>query len=312
MRVLIFACLILFASCDSIVFKRFLEFTHKYNKVYSSMEEFNQKFEVFKNNLIEILAEDDFEGPHILGITQFSDLTKQEFAKQYLTLKTPVTSWCHSGEKFLAPKSTLTSLDWRTKGGVSPVKNQGQCGSCWAFSAVGFLESQSLIVDMKARTYSEQQLVDCDHLGDQGCNGGLMQTAMEYIQQKGIESDTDYPYRARKQTCQYSQAKTKATVDNIKCYEKISNAQMQQMLATVGPLAIAVDASTFQFYRGGILQCKGTALNHGVLLIGFTQDTWIIKNSWGTGWGEDGFVRTNNKVGYNCGTGTYVVTAILK
>ncbi len=105
---------------------------------------------------------------------------------------------------------------------------------------------------------------------------------MEYIQQQGIESDSDYPYRSRKQICQYSQAKTKTTVGNIKCFEKLSYAKLQQMLATAGPLANAVDAKFFQFYRGGVLQCRRSSLYHGVLLVGFTQDTWIIKNTWRT------------------------------
>jgi C1A family cysteine protease len=285
-----------------------MEFTAKYDKVYGSMEEFNQKFENFKNNLIEILAEDDFEGPHTMGITKFSDLTKAEFKSQYLTLQTP-NSWCQPGLQFQG--EAPASMDWRDKNGVSPVKDQGQCGSCWAFSAVGYLESQSLIKNQKLVTYSEQQLVDCDHLGDQGCNGGLMQTALKYVQANGIESDKDYPYRARDQSCSFDKSKVIAKTSNIKCYEGVQTNTIQGYVASVGPLSIAVDASSFQSYHGGVLQCRGSSLNHGVLLVGYTQDSWIVKNSWGKNWGEKGFVRVSNKSGANCGIGAYIVTSDL-
>jgi cathepsin F len=303
-------CITMIAADQSIVFKKFIEFTHKFNKVYSSMEEFNQKFENFKTNLVEVLAADDFSGEHTKGVTKFSDMTKAEFKAQYLTLKTP-NSWCQSGDKFLSAKPTAASLDWRTKNGVSPVKDQGQCGSCWAFSTVGFLEAQSLIQNQAAVTYSEQQLVDCD-VTNSGCGGGLMQTAMEYIQTNGLEGDSTYPYTARDQTCSYNKAKTTTSVSNVNCYEGVSNTQLQSYLTTVGPLAIAVDAGSFQLYNSGVLNCEGSQLDHGVLLVGYTESTWIVKNSWGKNWGEQGFVRTMNTAGSNCAIGTYVVTATLK
>jgi C1A family cysteine protease len=303
-------CITMITCDESIVFKRFIEFTHKFNKVYSSMEEFNQKFEIFKTNLVEVLAADDFSGEHTKGITKFSDMTKAEFRAQYLTLRTP-NSWCQSSDKFLTAAPTADSLDWRTKGGVSPVKDQGQCGSCWAFSTIAFLESQSLIKNQKALTYSEQQLVDCDDMGDQGCNGGLMQTAFEYIQAHGIEADSAYPYRARDQTCAYNKSNVVATVNTVNCYENVSTAQLQSYLTTVGPLAIAVDADSFQMYDSGILNCVGTQLDHGVLLVGYTSNSWIIKNSWGKNWGEQGFVRVSNVKGKNCAVGAYVATAVL-
>jgi len=278
------------------------------------MEEFQQKFEVFKANLLEIAAADDFSGLHTKRITKFSDLTKEEFRKQFLTLKVESPGWCQQGKKFLHEEvSSVTDFDWRTQGGVSPVKDQGQCGSCWAFSTVAFLESQSLIKNKKAVTYSEQQLVDCDHNGDEGCNGGLMHTALQYIQGAGIESDTKYPYAARTEWfCWYNKSDVIATVSDINCYENISNAQLQNYVTSVGPISIAVDASDFQSYDSGILDCPYSQLNHGVLLVGFTANTWIIKNSWGKNWGESGFVRVQNTKGHNCGVGEYAVTATLK
>jgi C1A family cysteine protease len=304
-------CITMISANTSIVFKKFVEFTHKFNKVYNSLEEFNAKFEIFKMNLVEVLAADDFAGDHTKGITKFSDLTKAEFKAQYLTLKTP-NSWCQSGDKFLTAAPAAASLDWRTRNGVSPVKDQGQCGSCWAFSTVAFLESQSLIQNQKAVTFSEQQLVDCDTGSNNGCEGGLMQTAMEYLQQNGVEGDASYPYVARDSSCKYNKSKTVASVNAVNCYENVSNAQLQSYLTTVGPLAIAVDADDFQLYSSGVLDCQGSQLDHGVLLVGYTESTWIIKNSWGKNWGEQGFVRVQNTRGSNCAVGTYVVTATLR
>ena len=304
-------CITLVTADESLVFKRFINFTHKFNKVYSSIEEFQTKFNVFKANLLEVLAADDFTGAHTMGITKFSDLTKAEFRAQYLTLKTTPNGWCQSASKFMTAEVTADSLDWRTKGGVSPVKDQGQCGSCWAFSTIAFLESQSLIKNKVAATFSEQQLVDCDTDQDQGCNGGLMQTAMNYIVSQGIESDKSYPYTAEDQSCSYNKEKVAAHASDVNCYEGVSNAQLQTYLTNVGPLSIAVDADTFQMYDSGVLNCTGSQLDHGVLLVGYTADTWIIKNSWGKNWGEAGFVRTRNTVGHNCAVGAYVVTATL-
>jgi C1A family cysteine protease len=269
-------------SDTSVVFKRFLEFTHKYNKVYGSLEEFQQKFEVFKNNLIEVLAHDDFSGEHTMGITKFSDMTRDEFKNQYLTLKVQGAGWCNSakGLKFLSHEVPAT-LDWREKGGVSPVKNQGQCGSCWAFSTVAFLESQQLITKKTQQTFSEQQLVDCDKGTNQGCNGGLMHTALQYVVSKGLETDAKYPYKARDQSCSYDASSVVVHAKNVQCLEDVSVDQIKNYLNTVGPLSIAVDASDFQMYDSGILKCTEAYLNHGVLLVGYGADFWIVKNSWG-------------------------------
>jgi len=301
---------------DSIVFQRFTEFTHKFNKVYSSVEEFTKRYDIFRNNLIEVLAADQFSGNHTKGITKFSDLTKEEFRAQYLTLKHQA-GWCRQTKlSFLVEETHVAeSLDWRTKGKVSPVKDQGQCGSCWAFSTVGYLESQYLIKNNKAQTFSEQQLVDCDKDSDAGCNGGLMQTAFNYIQTQGIESDTKYPYKARDQTCKYNQKDVVTKVSNVQCYEDVTVTQIKQYLNSVGPLAIAVDATDFQSYDSGILVCNSYSLDHGVLLVGYGteagQDYWIVKNSWGKNWGESGFVRVSTKQGENCLIGNYISVADL-
>jgi len=208
------------------------------------------------------------------------------------------------------------SLDYRTLGKVSAIKDQGQCGSCWAFSTVAFLESQTLIKNGKGQTFSEQQLVDCDRDADAGCNGGLMQTAFQYIEEKGIESDAKYPYKARDQTCKYDTGSVVAKVGNVQCYEDNTVEDTKQYLNSVGPLAIAVDATDFQSYDSGILKCNAYSLDHGVLLVGYGtedgQDYWIVKNSWGKNWGESGFVRVSTTQGEDCLIGTYIAVADLQ
>jgi C1A family cysteine protease len=300
---------------ESIVFKRFTEFTHKFNKVYASVEEFQSRFEIFKSNLLEVLAVDTFSGPHTKGVTKFFDLTKDEFRAQYLNLKVK-QGWCQPSQlKFLSEVSAIPAeLDWRAKGAVSPVKDQGQCGSCWAFSTVGYLESQWLIKNKSSQTFSEQQLVDCDNV-DAGCNGGLMQAAFEYVQTNGIEADTKYPYTARGQTCKFNKASVVSTVSDVQCFEDNTDEQVKQYLNSIGPLAIALDATDFQYYDSGVLKCEGSQLDHGVLLVGYGsedgEDFWIVKNSWGKNWGESGFVRISTKAGENCAVGIYVAAATL-
>jgi len=315
--ILAFLCFSMIFAEDSIVFKKFVEYTHKFDKVYGSIEEFQRKFDNFKNNLIEVLAADDFSGSHTVAITKFSDLSKEEFKTQYLTLKHQA-GWCQSSTKFgflHEHTAAADELDYRTTGKVSPIKDQGSCGSCWAFSTVAFLESQSLIKNNKALTFSEQQLVDCDRDADAGCNGGLMQTAFNYIVQNGLESDASYPYKARDQTCKYDAKAVVTKVANVQCYEDVKVDQIKQHLTKVGPLAIAVDATSFQSYGKGILSCSSYGLNHGVLLVGYGSDNgkdfWIVKNSWGKNWGESGFVRVSTAAKKDCMIGAYIATAEL-
>jgi len=181
-----------------------------------------------------------------------------------------------------------SSIDWREEGAVSIVKDQGACGSCWAFAATGVLESAIRIEDKERNdVFSEQDLVDCSrNYGNQGCNGGWMDSAYEYIIDHGIASETDYPYTAIDGACQ-TRARTspmKDYVDTPGC-DDLVNALAGQ------PIAVAVDASNWSLYRGGVMSRCGTAINHGVLVVGVTDDYWIVKNSWSTQWGEAGYIR---------------------
>jgi len=308
-------------TANDVFFKKFTEFVAKYNKQYSSLEEFKAKYANFKDNLMSVIASDAFSGKHTKSITKFSDMTPAEFKKQMLTLKVTPNGWCDQMKSHKKTKKNLKrtaapdTKDWRDEGKVSAIKDQGQCGSCWAFSTVAFMEAQALIQG-KALTYSEQQLVDCDTAGvDQGCNGGLMHTAFAYFESKGAEDDTNYPYTASDDTCAYNKKFVIGNVSDIKCAENVSVDDIKEQLNEVGPLAIAVAADDFQMYDSGVLECMYTQLNHGVLLVGYGTengtDYWIVKNSWGENWGETGFVRVSQADGQNCGIGDYIATATL-
>jgi C1A family cysteine protease len=307
------------AADDKVIYKKFQEFLQKYGKTYSSIEEYQMRYKIFTASLMEVVAADDFLGnKHTKSITKFSDMTKDEFKAQYLTLKMDKSNgWCDSVKVQKSFKATPAEKDWRTEGKVSPIKDQGQCGSCWAFSTIAFLESQNLINGAKVATFSEQQLVDCDTAStNQGCNGGLMHTALAYIQANGIEDDGHYKYTASDDTCAYNKKFViKNKVSAVQCMEAVDDDTIKQHLNEVGPLSIAVAADDFQSYDSGVLDCNYTQLDHGVLLVGYGtedgKDYWIIKNSWGANWGEKGFVRVSQTAGANCGVGTYIATATL-
>jgi len=200
------------------------------------------------------------------------------------------------------------SLNWVTKGAVTPIKDQGQCGSCWAFSATGAIEGAVFVAGKGLTSVAEQQLVDCAGAqGNQGCNGGLMDYAFDYvIANKGIGSEASYKYTARDGTCK--KVPSVSTISGYKDVATNEGALMTALLAQPVAIAIEADQSCFQFYHTGVLDDAscGTNLDHGVLLVGFDTDAssgkdyWLVKNSWGLSWGDKGyikFVRGKNQCG---------------
>jgi cathepsin L len=262
-------------------------FLKEHKKVYEG-DEVLYRFGIFKNTLDKITAHNAANKSWTEGINRFSDLTKEEFSRTmlgYLERKRPVVA------EVIEAEHVGADIDWVSKGAVTQVKNQGNCGSCWAFSTTGGMEGAHYVSSNELLSVSEQQLVDCSgSFGNQGCNGGLMDNAFKYAEKTALALETDYPYTARKGTCKTVAGKLKVTD-----YTDVGHSESALATALAKqPISIAVDANTWQSYRGGLYSgCSSkVSLDHGVLLVGSTGTTeWKVKNSWGPSWGESGFIR---------------------
>jgi C1A family cysteine protease len=256
-----------------------------------------------------------------MGINQFTDLTPTEFRKGYLNLDMKLVNKINYKKVSVNSKNDAPeSWNWVDEGVFGPVKDQGYCGSCWAFSTMGNIEALNAMKTKEYVALSEQQLVDCDTEYDQGCNGGLMEYAFAYLVEKGCMTEKDYPYVGYDDTCHYDESKVFLRIDSWLMLDTQDENEIKEFLYTNGPLAIAINADPFQYYTGGIIDedewsCDPEGLNHGVVLVGYGNesgvDYWIIRNSWGDYWGEDGYVRVARGKG-TCGVNTYVTTAVLK
>ncbi|KAF4653816.1 hypothetical protein FOL47_010280 [Perkinsus chesapeaki] len=275
-----------------------------------------EKEAIFRANVQYIEETNAKNLSYRLGINKFTHLTNDEF-RSMMSLR-GLVSYRASGLrssgksdrdvfKFTGSLDDLPkSVDWRKEGYVTPVKNQGQCGSCWAFSATGALEGLYKKMTGKLVSLSEQELVDCsDSFGNMGCGGGLMDCAFDYVEAKGLESENDYEYVAQGQSCKANGAEDVIKAGTI-AHRDVDNDSVDSLMAALannGPVSVAIEADTniFQHYSGGVIdnpEC-GTDLDHGVLAVGYsTSGTsnddvpyFIVKNSWGAGWGEGGYVR---------------------
>ena len=291
-------------SIEDPLFQKFQEFSLKYNKVYPSYIELQARFENFKKNFFE----NAFSGEAKKGITEFFDLSAEELKmlKPRKCTHDPETPLINL-DKY--SKDVPDTLDWRTNGKVSPVKNQSQLDTSFAFSSVANLESQSLIRYNKANLYSERQILDCDT-----DTSHLMESALLYVEKYGIESEYDYGKGNVKDQCKYDPSKVISKVKAVRCYEDVLTLTMKTYLNSVGPLSIGISAIDLTTYMGGVLECKvNDVMDLGVLLIGYGHDNgneyWLVKNSWGKSWGEGGFAKISMAEGKNCGIGQYVVDA---
>jgi cathepsin L len=293
----------------------FVSWMQKYQKSYNH-DEFQYRYRVFRENLDFI---NSYSGSAKLAMNKFGDLTRQEFGKQYLGLK-PQNKKVEIAPQPFKPtiKALPPTWDWRTQGAVSHVKNQGQCGSCWSFSAAEAIEGCHFVTTKVLVEISEQNLVDCSgSYGNQGCDGGLMDDAFQYvIANKGIDTEQCYTYTAEDGTCNYS-AQKPCCGSTVGAYTDVTPAGNEGNLQTAVygvPTSVAIDASqsSFQFYSSGVYYepaCSSTNLDHGVLSVGWGTDPsggdyWIVKNSWGTDWGQNGYIWMSRNKNNNCGIAT--------
>jgi cathepsin L len=250
---------------------------------------------IFEKNLVLINKHNaDHTQTYKMGVNQFSIFTTEEFATRFLTPMTMLGLTQNNNNDY----KVIGDVDWTTQGKVTKVKNQGSCGSCWAFSAVGVLESFYLFKG-QTTNLAEQQLVDCSRpQGNQGCNGGWPHSALTYVQANGITTETAYPYVAKDQTC-----KTQGGAFKIAGYNSYSGCNGLSTQINNSPISVTVDATNWSPYRTGVFTNCGTGINHAVLLVGVVGGAWKIKNSWGTGWGEAGYIRLGG--GNTCGVCAY-------
>jgi len=284
----------------------------KYNKNYLSAEEDAVRKAIFEKNVAYINKHNSQGHSYTLGMNQFGDLTNAEYQAMYLTKMVPT----RNGSAFVQGNEIVPdSVDWRTQGYVTPIKDQGQCGSCWSFSTTGSFEGAHFKATGKLVSFSEQNLVDCStKQGNQGCNGGLMDNAFTYIiQNGGLDTEASYPYTARDGTCKYNPANSGGTLSKFVDVTSGSETALESAVATIGPVSVAIDAShnSFQFYKSGVyneLLCSSKNLDHGVLAVGYGTDAgkdyWIVKNSWGTSWGNQGYILMSRNKKNQCGIAT--------
>ncbi|XP_056153887.1 cathepsin S, ortholog 1 [Lampris incognitus] len=295
----------------------------KFQKVYDSQAELVYRKSIWEKNLDRVLRHnrEASAGQHsfTMGLNHLADMTAEEVNERLNGLK--VEDRAHFGNwttKQSRDLSIPVSVDWRTTGLVSPVKNQGLCGSCWAFSSAGALEGQ-----MKRQTgvlvpLSPQNLLDCSTTdGNHGCRGGFISKSYSYIiRNGGIDSDNFYPYEYKDGKCRYSTRGKAGYCSRFHILPHGDEKALQTVVATVGPVAVGINAllPSFHHYKGGLFNepdCNPKITNHAVLVVGYGtdegQDFWLVKNSWGTAWGEGGFIRIARNKRNLCGIASFAV-----
>jgi len=312
MQIIAVLALAVAAVCATTLDAEWAAWKQQYGKQYLSAEEDTVRKEIFAKNLAYINKHNTEGHSFELGMNQFGDLTNAEYQARYLR---PMNA-TRSGEAFVqGNEMDPASVDWRPLGYVTPIKDQGQCGSCWAFSTTGSVEGAHFKATGKLVSFSEQNLVDCSTKeGNQGCNGGLMDYAFTYIiKNAGLDTEASYPYTARDGVCKYNPSTSGGTITKYVDVTSGSETALQSAVATIGPISVAIDAShnSFQFYKSGVyneILCSSKNLDHGVLAVGYGTDSgkdyWIVKNSWGTTWGNQGYILMSRNKRNQCGIAT--------
>ncbi|VVU95429.1 Papain family cysteine protease [seawater metagenome] len=301
----------LFWQVNSHRFEEFQDFVKKFDKIYDESE-FMNRLNIFSQNfdLIHKHNHASNSTSFQLGIGPFADLTTDEFQTMHLSsLYQPNTQTKSCNGKINELPTVPTSMDWRDMNAVTPVKNQGNCGSCWAFSTTGAIEGWGAINTGKLISLSEQELVDCSQdYGNKGCFGGLMPEAFEFVIDKnGLCNEDSYPYSASQDSCLKCDPVNSSKITDCTLVPEGSQTLLIQALSQQ-PVSVAIQANTFQFqhYKSGVFDvdsCYKGSLDHGVLLVGYDSESLIVKNSWGTSWGDNGYIklaRTDDNIGM-CG-----------
>lgn len=288
--------------------KEFEHFVKQWGKDYGSDEQWEHRFQVFSGNLANIEKTNAEDHGFTLGITRFADLTGSEVASMYGGYDKPDnTSMNFLGSDRYSGKDLPDTVDWTQKGAVTPVKDQGHCGSCWAFSSTGALEGAWQIATGNLVSLSEQQLVDCAKFryGNMGCNGGLQPRAFRYIQGHALCREDQYPYTGKSSIFKSCEAPSdcptpaipKGALTGFKYVDKTQEALMEAIAQQPVAISIEADRDVFHLYTSGIVQGPGcgTTLDHAVLAVGYGIDSgtkyWKVKNSWASSWGEKGYAR---------------------
>ncbi|CAJ1083415.1 procathepsin L-like isoform X2 [Xyrichtys novacula] len=329
-RMLIFCAVMLLTSLDlgcssssSALNKAWAEWKMKHSKVYDNQTETAYRRAVWEKNLFLVMRhnQEASAGKHsfTMGLNHLADMTAEEVNEKLNGLKLEELTHLMNGTlKEVNISSIPQTVDWRKNGLVSPVQNQGMCGSCWAFSSLGALEGQ-----MKKQTgalvpLSPQNLVDCSIKdGNHGCRGGFISKAFGYIiRNGGVDSERFYPYEHQNGKCRYSDAGKAAYCSKFHILPHGDEKALQAAVASVGPVSVAVNAMlrSFHLYRGGLYNvpnCNPRFTNHAVLVVGYGtdrgQDFWLVKNSWGTAWGEQGFIRIARNKKNLCGIANFAI-----
>jgi C1A family cysteine protease len=291
--------------------QKFQSFMSKFGKKYDSMQELQSRFKVFQSNL-ELADRRNVEnvaagGDECHGVTQFSDITQEEFQTTYLMKPGFYKPRVHNPEDEVVPQAAASSVDWRkTAGVVTPVKNQAQCGSCWAFSATEAIESFTALAHLYYKNttvpLSATQSCSCTYVYD-GCDGGNPQDV--YVKaidvNGGSESEADLPYvnfgpaRSECSTCEVKASVQKYADVSPKDYTNAARGSLQTVLEQTGPPSVCVAAESWNTYSGGVMTtCPGT-IDHCVQAVGYEipssgKSYWLVRNSWGATWGNAGYI----------------------
>ncbi|CAG9828866.1 unnamed protein product [Diabrotica balteata] len=305
MKVLIVLAVIILSASALSLNEHWESFKAQHSKIYKNPIEERVRFSVFQSNL-KLIKEHNAKYEqglvgYTMGINQFADMTPEEFKAKLGMQAKNIPNIKKTRHIQDVNSEVPDSIDWRQKGAVLGVKDQGNCGSCWAFSATGSLEGQNNIINGESIALSEQELLDCStDYGNGDCQqGGLMTNAFEYIEDYGIQSEHEYPYEAKQGQCRRSLHKA---VLEIQGYKEVADNEeaLRQAVGTVGPISAAMYADPIQFYSSGIFDDKKCVndsgyLDHGILVVGYGEENgkpyWIVKNSWGQDWGEQGYFR---------------------